>query len=223
MAYCNNCKLKIKTNKDICPLCLKELNNNDDNKMIYEEYPYYDDFYKEQKKINAKKIVLLASLAAIAALIIVNIASSSKYDWAVISASSIAAGYFSYIYFTADTLYLRQKLLIEFFILLPLIIIIDICTGFHKWSFNYTIPFLSMALNIAMLIISLIDHKYFNEYVSYIISTSFISMLMPITALFHFVYWSSLSAFASALIIILIMMLLFKNDFLSSLKKIFHV
>ena len=33
MAYCNNCRLKIKTNRNICPLCLKELNNND-NEII---------------------------------------------------------------------------------------------------------------------------------------------------------------------------------------------
>lgn len=223
MPYCNNCKLEIKTNKNMCPLCLKELNNNDNNRLIYEEYPSYENFYIEQKKINAKKIVLLSSLIAITALIIVNMATSSKYDWLLISASSIAAGYFTYICFTAKTLYLRQKLLIEFFIIFPLIIIIDICIGFHKWSLNYTVPFLSMALNIAMFIISLIDHKYFNEYGSYIISASFISMLMLIIPLFNFVCWSSLSAFSSGIIIILVMLILFKNDFLLSIKKIFHI
>ena len=46
MPHCNNCKLEIKTNKNICPLCLKELNNNGNNKLIYEEYPSYKDFYK---------------------------------------------------------------------------------------------------------------------------------------------------------------------------------
>lgn len=222
MPHCNNCKLEIKTNKNICPLCLKELNNNGNNKLIYEEYPSYKDFYKEQNKINVKKIVLLASLAAIISIIVVNISTSSKYNWAVISVISIAAAYFTYICFTAKSLYLRQKLLIEFFILAPLIIIIDIFTGFYKWSFNYTIPFLSMSLNIAMLIISLIDNKYFNEYVSYIISSSFMSMLMIIIPLFNFVFWSSLSAFASGVIIILIMIILFNKDFLLSIKKIFH-
>ena len=79
-----------------------------------------------------------------------------------------------------------------------------------------------MSLNIAMLIISLIDNKYFNEYVSYIISSSFISMIMIIIPLFNFVFWSSLSAFASGVIIILIMIILFNKDFLVSIKKIFH-
>ena len=41
MAYCNNCRLKIKTNRNICPLCLKELNNND-NEIINEEYHSYE-------------------------------------------------------------------------------------------------------------------------------------------------------------------------------------
>ncbi|WP_295158208.1 DUF6320 domain-containing protein [uncultured Brachyspira sp.] len=230
MSYCNNCRLKIKTNKNICPLCLKELNNdnkelNNDNdeKIIYEEYHSYEWFYKLQKKINAEKIVLLSSLSVIIALIIINISTSSKYNWAVISVISILCSYFTYICFTANTLYLRQKLLIEFFILSSLIIIIDIFTGFYKWSFNYAVPFLSLGLNIAMFMIAVIDRKYFNEYVSYIISASFISILMIILPLFHFVLWSSLSALGVGIIIILAMLILFNADFISSVRKIFHL
>ena len=222
MAYCNNCRLKIKTNRNICPLCLKELNNND-NEIINEEYHSYEWFYKMQKKINAQKIVLLSSLAAIIVLIIVNISTNSKYNWAVISVISILCSYFTYVCFTADTLYLRQKLLIEFFILMPLVIVIDIFTGFYKWSFNYVIPFLSLGLNIAMFLIAVIDRKYFNEYVSYIMSASFISIMMIILPLFHFVLWSSLSALGGGIIIILAMLILFRIDFISSIIKIFHI
>ena len=222
MAYCNNCRLKIKTNRNICPLCLKELNNND-NEIINEEYHSYEWFYKMQKKINAQKIVLLSSLAAIIVLIIVNISTNSKYNWAVISVISILCSYFTYVCFTADTLYLRQKLLIEFFILMPLVIVIDIFTGFYKWSFNYVIPFLSLGLNIAMFLIAVIDRKYFNEYVSYIMSASFISIMMIILPLFHFVLWSSLSALGGGIIIILAMLILFRIDFVSSIIKIFHI
>lgn len=223
MPHCNNCKLEIKTNKNICPLCFKELNNNDDKKIIHEEYHSYEWFYKLQKKINAKKIVLLSSLAVIIALIIVNISTHSKYNWAVISVISILSAYFTYLCFTADTLYLRQKLLIEFFVLTPLIIIIDIFTGFHKWSFNYAVPFLALGLDIGMFIIAVIDRKYFNEYVSYIISASFISMLMIILPLFNFILWSSLSALGGGIIIILAMLILFNNDFISSMIKIFNL
>ncbi|MEI0529831.1 DUF6320 domain-containing protein [Brachyspira intermedia] len=222
MAYCNNCRLKIKTNRNICPLCLKELNNNN-NDVIIEEYHSYEWFYKMQKKINAQKIVLLSSLAAIIALIIINISTNSKYNWAVISVISILCSYFTYVCFTADTLYLRQKLLIEFFILMPLVIVIDIFTGFYKWSFNYVIPFLSLGLNIAMFLIAVIDRKYFNEYVSYIMSASFISIIMIILPLFHFVLWSSLSALGGGIIIILAMLILFRIDFVSSIIKIFHI
>ncbi|MEI0493122.1 DUF6320 domain-containing protein [Brachyspira intermedia] len=222
MAYCNNCRLKIKTNRNICPLCLKELNNNDNN-IINEEYHSYEWFYEMQKKINAQKIVLLSSLAAIIVLIIVNISTNSKYNWAVISVISILCSYFTYVCFTADTLYLRQKLLIEFFILMPLVIVIDIFTGFYKWSFNYVIPFLSLGLNIAMFLIAVIDRKYFNEYVSYIMSASFISIMMIILPLFNFVLWSSLSALGGGIIIILAMLILFRIDFISSIIKIFHI
>ncbi|PCG20605.1 DUF6320 domain-containing protein, partial [Brachyspira sp. G79] len=145
------------------------------------------------------------------------------YNWAVISVISIICAYLTYICFTASTLYIRQKLLIEFFILTPLIIIIDIFTGFHKWSLNYAVSFLSLALNIAMLLIAVIDRKYFNEYVSYIISSSFISMLMISLPLFNFYYLSSLLAFSFAIIVILTMIILFNADFISSLKKIFHL
>ena len=222
MAYCNNCRLKIKTNRNICPLCLKELNNNDNN-IINEEYHSYEWFYEMHKKINAQKIVLLSSLAAIIVLIIVNISTNSKYNWAVISVISILCSYFTYVCFTADTLYLRQKLLIEFFILMPLVIVIDIFTGFYKWSFNYVIPFLSLGLNIAMFLIAVIDRKYFNEYVSYIMSASFISIMMIILPLFNFVFWSSLSALGGGIIVILAMLILFRIDFISSIIKIFHI
>ncbi|ADG71734.1 DUF6320 domain-containing protein [Brachyspira murdochii] len=222
MAYCDNCKLEIETNKNICPLCLKEI-NSDNKKIVYEEYHSYEWFYKMQKKINAKKIVLLSSLIAIIALIIINIISKSKYNWAVISVSSIIFGYCSYICFTNASLYIRQKLLIEFFMVLPFIIIVDIFTGFHKWSLNYAVSYLSLALNITIFLTALIDRKYFNEYISYIISASFISMLTMIFPLFHFSYIGSLISFAAALIIILAMLILFRIDFISSLKKIFHL
>ncbi|EKV57342.1 DUF6320 domain-containing protein [Brachyspira hampsonii] len=223
MSYCNNCRLKIKTNRNICPLCLKELNNNNDNMMINEEYHSYEWFYKMQKKINSKKIVLLSSLTMIIVLIIVNISTNSKYNWAVISIISILCAYFTFICFTANTLYLRQKLIIEFFILIPLVIVVDIFSGFHKWSFNYVIPFLALGLNIAMFLIAIIDRKYFNEYVSYIVSSSFISIMIIILPLFHFVLWSSLSALGGGIIIILAMLILFRIDFISSIIKIFHI
>ena len=214
MPYCNNW---IKTNK--CPLCFSEL----ENKNTYnEEYPSYDWYYKKIKKVNAKKIVSLAAVSAVIVIMLVNISTSSKYNWAMISAVSVASAYFTYICFTASIFYLRQKLLIEFFILLPLVIIIDIFSGFYKWSFNYVIPFLSLGLNVSMLIIAIIDYKYFNEYVSYIISAAFISMLMIVLPIFNFLYWSNLAAFGSGIIVIITMIILFKNEFILSLKKIFN-
>ena len=113
MFYCSSCKLKIKTKK--CPLCLQEVNNKDAVNDIIEEYHSYEWYYDIQKKVNAKKIVLLSSLAAIIILIIVNISTASKYNWLVISVSSIVCAYLTYLCFTASTLYIRQKLLIEFF------------------------------------------------------------------------------------------------------------
>ena len=218
MPYCNNCKLEIKANK--CPLCFSELENK--NNTYFEEYLSYDWYYKKIKKVNAKKIVSLVAVSAIIIIMLVNISTSSKYNWAMISAVSVASAYFTYICFTASIFYLKQKLLIEFFILLPLVIIIDIFSGFYKWSFNYVMPFLSLGLNISMLIIGIIDHKYFNEYVSYIISAAFISILMIVLPLFNFLYWTSLAAFGSGIIVILTMIILFRNEFILSLKKIFN-
>ena len=105
---------------------------------------------------------------------------------------------------------------------MPLVIVIDIFTGFYKWSFNYVIPFLSLGLNIAMFLIAVIDRKYFNEYVSYIMSASFISIMMIILPLFNFVFWSSLSALGGGIIVILAMLILFRIDFISSIVKIFN-
>ena len=82
---------------------------------------------------------------------------------------------------------------------------------------------MSIGLNIAMFLIDVIDRKYFNEYVSYVISISFISILMIILPLFHFVFWSSLSALGVGIIIILAMLILFNIDFISSIVKIFHL
>ena len=206
MPYCNNCKLEIKANK--CPLCFSELENK--NNTYFEEYPSYDWYYKKIKKVNAKKIVSLVAVSAIIIIMLVNISTSSKYNWAMISAVSVASAYFTYICFTASIFYLKQKLLIEIF------------SGFYKWSFNYVMPFLSLGLNVSMLIIGIIDHKYFNEYVSYIISAAFISILMIVLPLFNFLYWTSLAAFGSGIIVILTMIILFRNEFILSLKKIFN-
>lgn len=222
MSYCNNCNLEIKTNKNKCPLCFKEFNNKQ-NKIIPEEYPSYESFYKMQNKININKLILVCSITAIIALIIIDIFTSNKFNWSVISASSVITAYFTYVCFTAKTLYMRQKLIIEFFIVLPLIIIIDIFTGFNKWSFNYVIAPLSAALNIAMFLIAVIDRKYFNEYVSYIISASFISMIMIILSLFNFVYWSGLLAFIIAVICMIIMFIFFNKELIISIKKIFNL
>lgn len=222
MSYCNNCNLEIKTNKNKCPLCFKEFNDKQ-NKIIHEEYPSYESFYKMQKKININKLILICSISSIIVLIIINIATSNKFNWSIISASSVITAYFTYVCFTAKSLYIRQKLIIEFFIILPLIIIIDIFTGFYKWSFNYVIAPLSAALNIAMFFIAIIDKKYFNEYVSYIISTSFISIIMIILSLLNFVYWSGLLAFIIAVICMIIMFISFNKELKSSLIKIFHL
>ncbi|MBW5382941.1 hypothetical protein E6A46_06280, partial [Brachyspira pilosicoli] len=104
MPYCNNCKLEIKANK--CPLCFSELENK--NNTYCEEYPSYDWYYKKIKKVNAKKIVSLVAVSAIIIIMLVNISTSSKYNWAMISAVSVASAYFTYICFTASIFYLRQ-------------------------------------------------------------------------------------------------------------------
>ena len=114
MSYCNNCNLEIKTNKNKCPLCFKEFNDKQ-NKIIHEEYPSYESFYKMQKKININKLILICSISSIIVLIIINIATSNKFNWSIISASSVITAYFTYVCFTAKSLYIRQKLITKSF------------------------------------------------------------------------------------------------------------
>lgn len=160
MSKCRNCKIEILDNTTVCPLCHCVLEQ--DEGIALERYPNVG--MREKRFALIVRIYTFLAVAVEALLIFINMNNHEGIWW-----SAITAGVFLYIYLVMkigiqnDSGY-RSKMILLTVITVGLVHLIDRIVGYQGWSLNYVLPAGVIMLNVAILLLMIVNWRNWPSY-----------------------------------------------------------
>lgn len=160
MSKCRNCKVEIRDNTTVCPLCHCVVEK--DGTEYEERYP--DVGIREKRFALLIRIYVFLAVAVEALLVFINFNFHKGIWWSLIS-----AGVFAYIYLVMkigiqnDAGY-RTKMVLLTVLAILLIYMIDRVAGYRGWSLNYVLPSGVIMLNAAILLLMIFNWRNWPSY-----------------------------------------------------------
>ena len=161
MTKCKQCNVTISDNTGVCPLCSCAVSAGDGSRL--NDYP--DVWLKTRRLKYVCNIILAAVLAACGVLVICNIAFYSGSWWSVIPVAALVYVYFVFRLLTVSRKGYRIKVFVPLVMAGLLMLIIDVETGFYRWSLNYVLPAEILLADIITLILMLTNLKNWQSYI----------------------------------------------------------
>jgi len=223
MKKCPKCNLYYNTTRKSCPLCF-EILEDDGGEFQGPDYPRPVPQPASYNLI--LRIIAFLSVIAVFVSVLVNALTFAKTKtfWSVIVA--LGVGYFWVLLrstFRAKG-NVGMKLVIQMVMLSILIVVIDAVTGFHRWSLDYVVPFLSMASLLAIIAV-LLGKVKIAEYLLYLLAAAILGFIPFILWLVKLatVLWPSLSAASLSFATIIGMVFFADRETKEEMKKRFHI
>ncbi|MDD3478515.1 MAG: DUF6320 domain-containing protein [Candidatus Izemoplasmatales bacterium] len=224
MKHCDQCQITIETNHLYCPLCHQVLKGEGDP-SVPEVYPETISMTREVLPLT-KKIILFSTMVAILTLAGINWATFDGNYWSLIPIGAT-------LYFWAIVRYgvlSRQNIAFKLAFLTTILVIIlnliDMNVGDHiGWALDYVTPFALLACNLAISMIMWIKRMNYRDYLFYLFTILIFSLVPLFLYFFHVssILWPALTAFATALFMILFLVIFFPKPMRDEIKKRFHL
>jgi len=173
MSKCKNCKINILDPVSVCPFCHCVLEEDDNER----DAVYPDVWIREKKFGLIVRIYAFIAIATEAILLFINYEHPEKIWWSIIT-----AGVFLYIYLLLkfvvqnDAGY-RAKIILLTVFSIVLIYLIDRVIGYRGWSLNYVLPSGVLMLDVAILLLMIVNARNWPSYLLFQIFCILCSML----------------------------------------------
>lgn len=160
MSKCNRCKITIKDDSLICPLCKGALSETE---TVQPAYP--DMFPKLQKMRLAIRIVTFCAIVGVVGLGILNYLTYQGVRWSLISLAGIAYLYFTFTYTVQPLADEQQKIMFQGILSIALVLAIDASLGYRGWSVNIGIPVILIVTDLVIFVFMMIRRKDWRSYI----------------------------------------------------------
>lgn len=218
---CINCNVELDQHLRKCPLCLRRINSTNQSE-IYPNYAYDSPGKSKRLRVLLFLTIIICSVSAL-----VNLLTLSGFPklWFIYV---IGAAIYGWV-LTWHTIFSRKnlgsKIHMQIFALSFLLLVIDLNSGFHRWSVNIAIPVI-ISLAILMISIKMASEKmHFNNYIGYVMSAvvmGFIPLILYFIGVSTLFWPSSVTTMSSLLAIIGVYMFADKM-FHAEFKRRFHL
>ena len=178
MKRCKTCQVTILDFTTVCPLCHSVLEIRETG----EERPgMYPDVKDAARRLNfVVKLYTFLAIIIEGGLIAINYAFYSGLWWSAISGVAILYFYMTLRYsIQKNSSYLRI-ILTQVFAAVVLAIAVDIIVGYRGWSVNYVAPAAILLMDLAVLILMLVNVANWQSYILLQIMTVLLSGVMLI-------------------------------------------
>lgn len=160
MSKCKNCHVEILDDTDICPLCRCVV--EPDGLKTAEKYPNVK--VREKKFALAVRIYLFLALAVEVFLVYFNASHHAGIWW-----SAICGGIFFYIYLVMKigiqkNVGYRARIVFLTLFAVGLFYLIDRVMGYRGWSLNYVLPTGVIMLNVAIVLLMVVNWRNWPSY-----------------------------------------------------------
>jgi len=220
MKKCNFCNVLIKDETDYCPLCGSVLEGQENG------HNTYPNVMKKEKAISLIfRIMLFVAIVSIFTCIGINITTHVSVKWSLIVAFSfLYALIILYMFAKEETGYRIRT----FFICasgILLFMAIDYILGFHRWSVNYVFPTVIVAIDIALIVLMIVNYRNWQSYIIILLLMVLISIVPIIMYRLHIITnpYPTQVAFAFTLIITIGVLILGGPRVKSELYRRFHI
>lgn len=219
MKYCDKCKLSVRGNETICPLCQSRLSGADEEEL----YPVVPTIYKQFELYF--KLLIFVTIAAGIICIAINLILPESGFWS----AYVLFGLFSFWIIVAYAVRKKdnlpktitgQALLISVFSILW-----DLLTGWNGWSLNYVFPISCIIAMLALAVTSRVMKMPAGDYIVYLtvdIAFGIIPYILYLTGNVHIVI-PSLICIAMSILTISSLVLFEGKNILQEIERHFNV
>lgn len=147
---------------ETCPLCQGVL------ELGGETVQAYPDIFGQRKKLVIfRRVVLFLVLVGVALCLYIDYHTRDAMHWSFIAAGGILLGAMVFFVMTDPAAGYRKRMILTLFGSFAYILFIDIVTGFAGWSVNYVLPGAIFLINIALILLMLINRRNWQSYMVY--------------------------------------------------------
>lgn len=221
MILCNHCKVYIRDDKNICPLCGNIISKSKVDKEAA-VYPVIPPTYERHMAI---RILVFISIVAIVVSYIIYKLFPTSVNWPMLVVFGIVSMWLSITDALRKRYNITKSIMWQVFIMSLLCIFWDWRTGWKGWSLDYAIPILCIAAIIVMYITAKVTKLSTGYYIAYFLLGGLFGIIPGVFILLNLVkvdYPSIISVAIS--IIFLSAILIFQGEnILSELQKRMHI
>ncbi len=161
MAKCIKCNVIIADDSHICPLC----NHILEPIAGQEVENVYPNIKEKHKKMNfVIRLYLFLALVCDALFVLLNFMTHARIPWATITSAAFVYGFLTLTMVTNPRFSLKAKMVYQTLWGVVFIMVLDYVLGFKGWSFAFILPAAIVVLDVIMLVLMLINRRYYQEY-----------------------------------------------------------
>ena len=220
---CAHCHITVlDSDADFCPLCNGALSEDSSDPAV-KQNGYPDVVAKRQRRTFFLMLLLTIVVAGSFLSCAINFINRG-FPWSVIVVSSLVYIYIEFYMFLNPDMPIPAKIAITIFLALVFVVIIDVVTGFNKWSLNYCLPGALILFNTLIVVMMFVNHRRWESY-TWLPLLSIAFGIIPVVLMkFDFVTHPTVSeiAFISSVLLFLVGLILGGANARTELKRRFH-
>lgn len=202
MKKCRRCNVNVIDESHTCPLCRGVLEYDDNDIASIQMYPDIKFDIDKYKRIRKIFIFILAVISV--ALAFINYITYSGVIWSLIAVVGITYFAVTVTYSIMHSANLASKILVQTIGAGVLAVIIDNVTGYVGWSVNYAIPGMIMFVNLAIVLLMIVNPMNWQSYFMYQIAFTIFSFIPLILYWIGFIDHPYLAMLTSGISIIIL-------------------
>lgn len=197
MRTCRTCHVTIKDQTLVCPLCHSVLETD---RETPEEKEYVPGMYPDVKDVSRMlnfvvKLYLFLSIVVEAGLVAINAVFYSGMWWSLICGVGILYFYITLRYSIQKRTGYKRIILTQIIGGVLLTVAIDLIVGYRGWSVNYVVPSAILLIDLAIIILMLVNIQYWQSY----ILLQLLTILLSLVALIF--WWTGIIAHPAVTIV----------------------
>ncbi len=166
MSNCRNCGVEIRDSSQICPLC-RSVTEHPDGERTEQIYPYLSAEKEIRKMQRALSIYVAAAIAAEVILCLVDFWIRGSVGWVILTGIFFAYGYLTLkVSISMHTGY-RLIVFLQCVLGVAVLFAIDVVSGYRGWSLTYVIPAACMLIDLAVVVMMIVNIRDWQSYIPF--------------------------------------------------------
>lgn len=223
MKFCEKCRVTVPSSRERCPLCQGFLVDCDQKGYDDEIFPYIPTVYHRHNLLIRVLLFLSVTVCVICAAC--NLLFSPHRWWSIFVFAGVGAAWATVAQAIRKRTSFCKHVLYQLVTVALVVVLFDLLTGFHRWSFNYAIPALCAFAMIVIASIAATGHRLIGNYIIYMVLSSVFGIIPILFLLIGWttVLWPTVLTAAASIIYLAALVLFIGKDTISELKKRLHL